>query len=284
MEFPNTYQQVLTIPTGATTGARIVINGITGTIQVYNSSNVLVDTIGGSTGAILSTDGSSKFVELNEGQILVGPYSGGTPDEFSAAVFAYTSTPSIDYLSVISPIDNANVGHNDQASMLLQAGAPGIGNGGSGQGNPAVVFIDELGTSAQYMQISGAIIKTGLTGTSDFVWHPAVAAANFSIIDLQYRLDAEDNVIYLGQVTYTGLTTSGAGAQIITTAAPANYRPKHQWKFPVVPNSGSGVTLGSPVCQANINTDGTVGLQYSGVLTNGTRILIAAQAPLGNIA
>lgn len=70
MEFPTTYD-TFTIPTGATTGARIVINeDNTGTIRVYNQNDILVAEISGkdeSTGAFEAFQATGDFATALQG-------------------------------------------------------------------------------------------------------------------------------------------------------------------------------------------------------------------------
>jgi hypothetical protein len=70
----------LVIPTGATTGARVVIDGTTGQISVYNSSNQLVGQWGGANGCFFSFPlvAIDTFVEICEGIISWGE-QGFTP-------------------------------------------------------------------------------------------------------------------------------------------------------------------------------------------------------------
>lgn len=93
MQFPGQYQTTFTIPTGATTGARIVLNGVTGTIQVYNSSNQLVDTIGGVAGAIvagLSTGPNFEFNEPNPGVLTTIDNNGHITAQWDTGAATFT--------------------------------------------------------------------------------------------------------------------------------------------------------------------------------------------------
>lgn len=66
MGWSSEYLVIFTIPTGATTGQRIVIDGTTGTIKVYNSANQLVDVIGGPQGAIIMGAAPGPQFQFNE--------------------------------------------------------------------------------------------------------------------------------------------------------------------------------------------------------------------------
>lgn len=66
MGWDNSYQTILVIPTGATSGQRIVIDGTTGLISIYNSAGVLVDQFGGPNGAVIMGAAPGPEFEFNE--------------------------------------------------------------------------------------------------------------------------------------------------------------------------------------------------------------------------
>ncbi len=60
----------LVIPTGATSGARIVLDGTTGEISVYNSANALVGQWGGPTGCLFDFESpGTRLAELCAAQL-----------------------------------------------------------------------------------------------------------------------------------------------------------------------------------------------------------------------
>lgn len=60
--YQNSVISLLVIPSGATSGQRIVINGTDGTIDIYNSANQLIATIGG--GAAMTLDNGTNTMSL----------------------------------------------------------------------------------------------------------------------------------------------------------------------------------------------------------------------------
>lgn len=116
----------LVIPTGATTGARVVLNGITGQIQVYNSANTLVAQIDSAGIETFSATGLQSTVTMHDGEIDIFP-SHIAVATLVAAVLSAINNTSGPFLQILSPQQLDTLPHN-VASMLLR-GANAVSNG-----------------------------------------------------------------------------------------------------------------------------------------------------------
>lgn len=278
----------LVIPTGATTGARIEINTHqNGQIDVFNSAGTLVDQIGGAQGQIVIMDGNSRAVIVQEGIIYLCGYKTGLPDQLDAGQIAYSVVSGNTFLSVVSPNDVAN-NFLDQASMLIQAGKPNLGVGGTGLGDPNVIFIDQAGTSAMWGNISGAWAKCTNTGTP-YTWQIPTLASPFAqggfagtnYNQVQYRFMAEDNLRVVGTCHNTGTV---AASQLLFTL-PAAYHPKGTWRSSISRQvSGAASPENSGSTGVLIDSSGNVTLQLDGGSSSTMNFYIDIDIPLGNMS
>jgi len=137
------------IPSNATTGARIVLNGVTGDIEVYNSANDLVGQWGGPAGQLTSWDGgggpsgSGPFARFN-GRIL----------EFGDTTVSVSSDPNVNgFVGAGGTGLILNSGFsavtNDEAELFLQDGTAG----------QATVIARDRG-------VDGLLVKTNSTSTA----------------------------------------------------------------------------------------------------------------------
>src|SRR4051812_46618113 len=86
MGWTNTNVDTLVIPTGATTGARIVLDGVTGVITVYDASNNVsaeISSVPGPTTGIMTEDIDGSF-------LLMSPQSPATLQINPADVVGHT--------------------------------------------------------------------------------------------------------------------------------------------------------------------------------------------------
>jgi hypothetical protein len=110
----------LVIPTGATTGARIVLDGTTGTISVYNSAGTLVGTWGGAAGCLQSfAILGSGVAELCQG--FAQFFSSVTPSTRNARIQG-GDTGATNFLGLDSGLHGVG---QSSAQMALISGAPG---------------------------------------------------------------------------------------------------------------------------------------------------------------
>ena len=249
------------------------------------------DTHGNHYLAGITSQAASEFVNLGGGQLLTGPVLGGAPDTADAGSLVWTDTGTVQYTSLVSTINRRDALATDAVAILMQSGRPSLGQGGSGQGNPGIIVIDEAASSAAFAQISGSWVKCSQDGNSSFIWHTPTAATNWSMTSLQYRQDCEDNVVWIGEVDFTGTSITGASAQTICSAVPTNYRPKALQRVAAAHYTSSSVLKNTAVV-FQFNTDGTVQLQWSDpvgtahdtvAMANGDKMYVCAQLPLGNI-
>lgn len=239
----NTYQSSLTIPTGATSGARIVIDGITGLISVYNASDLLVDTIGGPFGDIISyATGLTLDVALSEGSIEFGTASSG---------FAGAGSLTGDLTSgggLLLSTGTGDATHDDALEIVYRAGDTGQSSGSSTA--PKLIVGDAALSSAADMWITGSVIAADIATQAKETWHAPSYKANWSGTTaflglggptLQYRRMGEDDTwIY-------GLATTAAGAGTTVFQLPSGYYAASGTvaggTFPCMRNRGGTLTV-----------------------------------------
>lgn len=114
----------LVVPTGATTGARVVINGLTGQIQVYNSSNTLVAQIDSAGIETFASDGSAVLTSAGATE-WVGPTTAHTVvPAFAQAI----SGSGLSQFRIVGPSEDASTYPDSQ--ILFVASRDTL-NGGS---------------------------------------------------------------------------------------------------------------------------------------------------------
>lgn len=270
MEFPVPAYTTFVIPTGATTGARIVLDGTTGKIFIYNSSNNLVDVIGGPSGNIISyvNGTNSKSIAFTSGQLTMNA-SGSTVS--GGTLGSDSSSPNGGVLFLDSGNDGTNT---DGITMAWQSGLPAVTTGNTA--TPRVIVIDDAGTSDADFFISGSLVKTDKTA-HPYTWQTPTYKANWSAGVLlnglggpavKFRLMPDDTVwIY-------GLCTPAAGAGTTIFTLPAGYFPT------TLGSSNMGLSNFNTVNYA-INTAN--GDFIVSVVNVGQTYLIDARIPLRNV-
>lgn len=253
----NTSTTTLVIPTGATTGARVVIDGTTGFISVYNAANQLVDTIGGPDGAITVQTPGSQQLELVGGQIEFG--TGDITTQFPALI----SSTDVGQLTLTSG-SNAGLPLNFQAQLELnQAVNPG--------GRPTAVLSEKAAAAPTDLLVGGAVIAATNAGVAH-TWHTVGETgepgygANWSATTsfaglgagegLRFRRTAEDDTWLYGLAT----TAAGAGTTVFTLTA------------------GYYSTLHTTYGTVSRNRAGTVAPVGVAIATSGAVLLSAAPA------
>lgn len=168
------FDGTLTIPTGATSGARVVIDGDTGRIEVYDSADALVYVIDGMTpGAtagppgqpqiIVGSTSSAGYVRLPTNRpieedvatILAGVLNSGAPNEGAS-------------LQIIGPSVS---GADDSLSLFLSS----QNNDGTSQANLIVRYDDGAGGTANLLTLDNA---AGLRSNRAVAVSPASASGN----------------------------------------------------------------------------------------------------------
>lgn len=267
----NTAITTLTIPTGATTGARVVIDGTTGFITVYNAANQAVDTIGGPAGAILVSSPGAAQVEIVAGQVEFG--TGDIETQFPSVI----ASTNIGQLTIQSG-SNAGLPLNFQAQAVFnQAVNPG--------GTPTIVISEKAAAAATNLLIGGAVVAADNSGTA-YIWQSASAAygANWSDSNIfsglgghtgvEYRRMPDDTVWIYGYAQ----TAAGAGTTVFTLAS-GYYDPAA---------STTGYALrerGGVVAPVALAVDGSNGHVILGAApAAGDRYSFNVVLPLGNIS
>lgn len=264
------YFRTFTVPSFATTGARIVLDGVSGTLRIYNSSNQLTVQMGGADGSIIDLS-STVFAKLVNGALLLGKIVGGVPDTTNAANFEYVPG-GVDFTALNS--------HLAPASSLNDAMQILIGPGAAGLAPPQILLIDKLRTATVQAIVSGAWVFGELTGVAA-TWQTPTATGGYTVTTLQYRRDAEDNVHWAGEIVQTTGVT-GANGATVTTAVPAEFRPTKTWVVPAAWISTTSVAKGAAVFF--VNSSGTLVLAWPSSTANGDKFSFNAKIPLGNIA
>lgn len=153
--------------------------------------------------------------------------------------------------------------------------------------------LDQDTVSAANIAVSGAAVKISADGGTLATWQSATAATNWSVGSLKYRLTAEDELWYMGSISYTGANVTAAGGAVVTTAAPAPYQPLSQWKDTCVHYTSASVQK-NVASSVIVNTNGTLDIQWGdgmastthdvNGLATGDIFWIDTKVPLGNLA
>lgn len=271
----NTFQSSLTIPTGATSGARIVLDGVTGLISVYNASDQLVDTIGGAFGEIISyAVALTQDIAMREGRLLLGTAS--TDFTNSGKIYG-------DVLSGGSMVLDTGTGGtvpplDDALSMFLRAGQTNRTTGNAA--SPHVVIGDDALNSAADLWITGSIIAADIPTQSRQTWQTPSYNAGWAGGDvagtfrpMQYRFDPMNN-LYLSGAFHTTSATPSTFAFVL----PAAYRPTTNQRAAAISVNGGTVTAG----YFQVGLNGNTGFFTLPAAAN-TDVYFSGIFPLGNI-
>lgn len=284
MLFPVPAYTTFTIPTGATVGARIVFNQDgSGTIRVYDASNVLVDEIGGTDGHIISY-GTNAFaepvyIELKNGTLFTGSRVGTVVDETHAATLITVIAGGIFQIIGLSktsvpdaPVISFAAGNNSQPLT----GTP-----------PRLSIVDRNGTSSVLASLHGALTYGDTVGsnvpwqtpTYNAQWAGATSFEGVPCQTLRFRLDAQDNLWLNGAFAITG---AGAGASVF--ALPAGYFNSTTTQFLVVMEHTAAATFFTG--GGDVSTAGNFNINLGSGFTrnNGDEFYVNAKIPLGNLS
>jgi len=127
-----------------------------------------------------------------------------------------------------------------------------------------------------------------------YTWQtPTAASSSWTVVSLKYRIDAEDNVVWSGEIDFSGATAiTNAGSQPIVNAVPNPYRPNMLRRVPVAHFTNNSVVKNTAVV-AQFGADGTVQLVWSdavgtahdaNAIALGDKFYFECSVPLGNIA
>lgn len=228
MEFP-TFFNTLTIPSGAGAGtSRIVITANGELISFGDPPDASGD----------------FFISLKNGGLWFGLQNPvGTADYTHAGAVGLSFAAGHATVTLQSPFDAT--APNATAIQLI----PGVDASGLGQ----VVFSSVNNVQQVFGVINGFWIYINET------WHAAVAAANWNVVSLQYRIDASDNLVYSGRIDYTGANVTAAGASFATAAVDVAHRPINSQTVPLVHRTSAGV-MKNVAASGMLNTTGTVSI------------------------
>lgn len=207
----------LVIPTGATTGARVVIDGTTGLISVYNSSNQLVGQWGGNSGCFFEyAGGVGSFVEICGGEI-----------QFGSTGFTPASNPTIIENGITAfgtsvIIDSGNSGGVNSSSNLELFGGTGPAGAeirATQRGfNGDVVQLDVSNNAGQLMH-AGSYSGTVAGGDGHWIFAHGCAFTPTVAVLTPYAAGGGDGPGYVrmwttptdGTFCYTIWTSDGGG-------------------------------------------------------------------------
>lgn len=285
----NSYQSSLTIPTGATSGPRIVIDGDADKIFIYAGGPDPVMTIGGARGILTSIDSTETHKDLI---IQNGALNLGFEDESSnwGWLLAEDGGGLLAGLQLSSVVDVSTV-YTDASRLRMFPGQPATATGGAGV--PRVQLQDSFGNSDVDWWQTGNTVRMDHSG-NPYTWQTVGAAGaaaygtgwaasttfngSTNWEPLRYRLLPTDEVWVLGCFK----TTAAAAAAILNFSGV--YRPKKQTPLTcesVVTatsvKSNFALAVGS---SGNLNVVAATG----GSTATGQEFLINAVFPLDNVA
>lgn len=280
----------LVLPYGATSGSRIVLDGVNGRVFVYNSANELLASIAPTDGT--DPDGTiyyqgivdyagQDYVQMGFGNIIFGV----RPDPLDPSFL-----PQPGLLGIIG----------DSSGIFMQSATnqdlpdycfiqPTGGKRSLGTSDPLYPHHDTLGD----LWISDTVLKTVVpTGQSKSIpakWQIPVLGAgwatgstNGSYQPIQYRFDAEDNIHIVGVFH----ATSAAPAATVFTLPAASgsiptYRPKIAQRLDVA----SYTSANTPVSgvQMIVNGTGTIQTVNTSAIVTNQNYAVNAKFPLGNL-
>lgn len=263
MEFPSNVQSFLVIPTGATTGQRITINyNNDGEIKVYDSAGNLVDIIGGIHGAIHQIDSVSGAELL----IQDGTIQFAAPSGLGSTIESFPPNGGI--LAFDSGYDGLGLDIESVSLWLYQGNSGGPINDTSTQPR-AVIWNNNVAGGGQqvpaYVWVSGAIVSCSVDGTTAETWHNPTGQNSWNPTGtppLRYRMMAENDVWWYGRIDFAGTAVTNAGAQFVTLAVPAAYRPPaNSAPFPIGHQTSAGVVKNVNAL-GTFNADGTLSIAW----------------------
>lgn len=234
MEFEGVYQTSFTIPTGATSGERITLDGTRGAVFVYSNAGNLIGSLSGSAG----TDGFgnaypvgfTEYADVNTNIAFTNMFSGIVYEGFLAN---RASTPDYNHISFLAAQSSLTSAYqspwtagNSFVQMLFTAAAGTTM--GVNSPNLALAANGSVNTDL-FMSILGAIAGgDSINGIA--AWQAPSYNANWSasstyngqspVTPLHYRKDAENNLWLYGCFAAGG-TLPGTTVFVL----PVGYRP-----------------------------------------------------------
>lgn len=287
MEFPPTYVS-FTIPSGATSGARITINEDgSGEIRVYDSTGCLVDIIGGTNGDIISKSCSTVGEVIVSQGVITIKNQGATEQ---ATLFV----PGISDPRGSLLIDSGYTGGgttDESVGVLLAAGDSAFPIGDVDNMPHVYVYNRTQAPSAPvvpaYIGVSGAVVKldenTNLpvakaTATINAAgnWAQGASIAG-SYGPLTWWYNGLDDIHLMGVFH----ATAAGPSTIIATGLPAANMTNLGGV--AIVGAASRISGGTGTMGLYLNSSGELRSNGGLVVANGDSFTINATIPLGNI-
>lgn len=280
----------LTLPGNAGTGARIVLDGTTDAILIYDAANRLVDSIAATAGfdqfgnnflqGFTSYDrNNNEYINVTGDNILMGAIVAGQPTLVGAGFIQNAGDITI---------QSQTFGSFNTA--IIAEFNSGVGGSGTGSGlNPALILLDSALANPVDIALSGNVIKTANGGTFE-TNHTPTYNTNFSgsttfngstgWSHVTFRKNATDSVTIAGAFTATAAWVVGNG--VTPFVMPAGFAPAFQWPIHVERNNAAVQTNFA----AQLTTAGSFNLISNtggGVAANNEFLIPAQTYPLGNL-
>jgi hypothetical protein len=188
-------------------------------------------------------------------------------------------------------LQSGQLGAGDRSGQLTVTTSVGTPTVGSTDTFPRTSTFNGLVVAHHY--ISGAAVKSDLAGSTAEVWQVAggngaafnanwVASSTFNGSTgwptVQYRKDAEDNLVVTGCFKTSAAWTTGGSPFTM----PAAFRPKVQWPVAVQKNVGGTLSTGMGQISAGGNLNLLAGSGVAPVAS--AEYLVTGVIPLGNLA
>lgn len=294
MGWDNSYQTIIILPSGATMGARIVLDGEKGVELVYNTDGELIASIAPENGTDdqgnsyfqgITNYAGHEYVQLGFGNVLLGV----TPDPDDPTFHPQAGLLGIDGDSGGIGLQSArNETLNDYVLIELRSGKSGAQSGTVdyrhmqvdadlwvARGGNAVVARAPAGQSqAVPVTWQTPSYNTGCAGAT------AIGGPISPVIPLRYRFGVEDTLIIEGTFT---CTSSSAAAGVFQLDP--DYKPKVSafYPIPVLMRTSAGTvsTVWMDISGAgNLNITTTLG---SSISVGATYSLARTEISLGTL-
>jgi hypothetical protein len=290
MGWTNTQPDIITLPNGATTGARIVIDGTNDRILIYDASNALIGVLAGSGGTVSAltypagltifndppngyvevqsngTPGSSPTLHFGSGQLLqldtqIYSVNVGNGQERFDIFGPANANDAVIAQALIHLFSSTNAGNNAAVQLTLQ-------NDHGGQ----YFFVDASMTGTNFrgtlLSCVPGVLSSGVPATE--TWHSPTLNPNYRSDTISHPLRYRYEAINGGVMRLDGgVQTQGAGpwpAGDIICNLPAPYR--------TVAGKRSFITRSAVAPALNA---GTVAVSSTGDLTIDTALTAAGQ-------
>lgn len=233
MEFPGVYQTSFTIPTGATSGERITLDGTRGAIFIYSSAGNLIGSLAGMAGTDPAGNaypvGFTEFADVNTNIAFTNIFSGIVYEGFLANRSSTPDYTHISFLGAQSPLTSEYQSPWTAGNSTVQVLYTAASGSSMGVNSPNVAFqANGSVTTDLFMSIIGAIaggdstngIASWQTPSYNTNWSATGTFNTQGVTPLHYRKDAENN-LWLYGAFLAGAVLPGTTVFVL----PTSYRP-----------------------------------------------------------